>query len=255
LKVTIITVVFNAAHTIRDCIDSVLAQSHQDIEYIVIDGASSDDTASIVKSYGPQITHFVSEPDRGIYDAMNKGIALATGEVVGILNADDMYINTAVIETVVNKITENQADALYADLIFVAKNNTNKIARYWKSEDYDLKRFLYGWMPPHPTFFVKRKYYEKFGTFRVDFGSAADYELLVRFCYKHQLKVIYFPQIIIKMRLGGISTKSLKSRIAANKYDKLTWVSNGLKAFWFTSYLKPIRKITQFFVRPNSNFY
>jgi glycosyltransferase involved in cell wall biosynthesis len=250
MKVTIITVVYNASCTINDCIDSVLAQSYSDIEYIVVDGASTDNTVDIVKSYGSKVAHFISEKDLGIYDAMNKGIALATGDVVGILNADDMYSDNFVIETVVKKIIANQADALYADLIFVAKNNITKIARYWKSGDYNLEKFLYGWMPPHPTFFVKRKYYEEFGTFRVDFGSAADYELLVRFCYKHKLKVIYLPQIIIKMRLGGISTKSLKSRIAANKYDKRTWVSNGIKAFWFTSYLKPIRKITQFFARP-----
>jgi glycosyltransferase involved in cell wall biosynthesis len=249
VKVSIITVVYNSVTTIQGCIESVLSQSYTDIEYIVIDGRSTDGTQEIVKAFGSKIAIFQSESDNGIYDAMNKGISLATGDVVGILNADDFYTDNRVIEKVVKKMKDTKAEGLYADLVFVDSDNLKKVNRYWKSGNYNERSFLYGWMPPHPTFFVKRVSYQKYGTFRLDLGTAADYELMLRFVHKNKLRVVYLPETIIAMRAGGVSNNSTKNRIEANKNDRKAWILNDLKPYFFTLYLKPIRKIIQFINR------
>ncbi|MEZ4901049.1 MAG: glycosyltransferase family 2 protein [Spirosomataceae bacterium] len=250
MKISIITVVFNGQDTIRDCIESVLNQSYHDIEYIIIDGKSTDNTIEIVKEYGTKIAVFVSEKDNGIYDAMNKGIACATGDVVGILNADDFYSNTRIIEKIVNALNTTQADGVYGDLIYVDNKNTKKIKRYWKSGEFRRSRFLYGWMPPHPTFFLKSASYKQFGVYRTDLGSAADYELMLRMMYKQSLKISYLPTIITIMRAGGVSNRTIWNRIKANQSDHAAWHVNGLKPYWFTLYLKPIRKVLQFVYKP-----
>jgi glycosyltransferase involved in cell wall biosynthesis len=250
LKVSIITVVFNGEKTIRSCIDSVLNQSYKDIEYIIIDGKSTDTTPEIVKSYGTKIAVFLSEKDAGIYDAMNKGIALATGEVIGILNADDFYHDAFVIEHIVDKLTETNAEAIYGDLIYVNADDTRRVTRYWKSGSYQRHNFLFGWMPPHPTFFLRSSSYKKFGTYRLDLGSAADYELMLRMMYKHQISVTYQPQITTVMRTGGVSNKSLDNRLKANTSDRMAWTLNGIKPYWFTLWLKPLRKVLQFVYKP-----
>jgi glycosyltransferase involved in cell wall biosynthesis len=249
VKVSIITVVYNGSQTIKGCIESVLDQTYSDIEYIVIDGNSTDGTQQVVENFGSKIAVFRSESDNGIYDAMNKGIALATGDVVGILNADDLYKDNQVIEKVVEKLKETQAEALYADLVFANSNNLNKVTRYWKSGNYSKNSFLYGWMPPHPTFFVKRASYQQYGVFRLDLGTAADYELMLRFMYKNSLKTVYLPKIIITMRAGGASNNSAQSRIKANQNDRKAWEVNSLKPYFFTLWFKPLRKITQFINR------
>ncbi|MFN4144381.1 MAG: glycosyltransferase family 2 protein [Runella sp.] len=250
MKVSIITVVYNGASTIQDCIESVLGQTYPNIEYIIIDGLSKDNTEEIVKKYGTKIAVFISEKDAGIYDAMNKGIALATGDVIGILNADDFYHSPDVVQKVVKIFQNSQADAVYGDLIYVNADDTNKIERYWKSGAYAKSRFLYGWMPPHPTFFLKRKCYEAYGGYRTDLGSAADYELMLRMAYKHQIRLNYLPAIITKMRMGGVSNSTVVNRLKANQSDRQAWVLNGLRPYWFTLWLKPIRKISQFIYRP-----
>ena len=250
MKVSIITVVFNGEQTLKSCVESVLNQSYPDIEYIVIDGKSTDNTPKIVANYGTKIAVFISEKDQGIYDAMNKGIAHATGEVIGILNADDFYADNQVIEKLVAKLKETDADGIYGDLVYVDANDTAQVTRYWKSGGFDRKKFLFGWMPPHPTFFVKKASYDQLGTYRLDLGSAADYELMLRFLYKQRLKVTYLPEIVTVMRTGGVSNKTVGNRLKANQSDREAWHLNELKPYWFTLWLKPLRKVLQFVYKP-----
>lgn len=247
MKISIITITYNSAATLKDTIESVVNQSYKDIEYIIVDGKSTDRTLDIIDSYKTKISKFVSEKDHGLYDALNKGIAMASGDIVGILHSDDFYTDHLVIEKLVNQMVKQQADAVYADLYYVDKNDTNKIFRKWKSGEYKIGQFLKGWMPPHPTFFVKREYYEKYGKFNLSFHSAADYELMLRFIHKHHLKLTYLPEFIIKMRVGGKSNVSLKNRIKANQEDRRAWKVNGLKPHVYTLYAKPLRKIVQLF--------
>ncbi|MCF2520711.1 glycosyltransferase family 2 protein [Dyadobacter sp. CY351] len=246
MKVSIITVVYNGAKTIRQCIESVLAQDFSNIEYIVIDGNSKDGTQEIIGEYGSRIAAFVSEPDGGIYDAMNKGIKLATGDIIGILNADDFYAYNAAISDVVSKMKSPDIEGCYGDLVYVDAANEVVIKRKWISGNYKEGAFLNGWMPPHPAFFVKKELYERFGLFRLDLGSAADYELMLRFIHKAKVKIAYVPKVLVKMRTGGVSNSNLKNRIAANRNDLRAWKENDLKPHFYTLWLKPLRKILQF---------
>lgn len=249
MKVSIITVCYNSEATIRDTIESVLAQDHQNLEYIVIDGQSTDKTVEILQSYGDRITHFISEADRGMYDGLNKGIQLASGEVVGMINADDFYIDNKVVSDVVSCLEKERADTLYADLYYVDSIDTNQIKRYWQSGEYKQRAFLKGWMPPHPTFFIRKRFYEKYGGFRLELKSAADYELMLRMLHKHQLSVAYLKRVIVKMRIGGMSNASLKNRLRANREDRKAWELNDLKPGAFTFLYKPLRKLIQFVKR------
>jgi len=247
VKVSIITITYNSEATLKDTIESVVNQSYGDIEYIIVDGKSTDNSLSIIESYKDKISKVISEKDQGLYDALNKGIALATGDLIGIIHSDDFYTNKFVIEKIVKSIEENNSDAVYADLYYVDKVDTNKIFRKWKSGNYKDGQFLNGWMPPHPTFFVKRSCYEKFGSFNLSFVSAADYELMLRFIHKHKINLSYLPEFIVKMRVGGKSNVTLKNRIRANKEDRKAWIVNGLNPKFYTLYLKPLRKIIQLF--------
>ncbi|QRQ99636.1 glycosyltransferase family 2 protein [Dyadobacter sandarakinus] len=247
MKVSIITVVYNGASTIRQCIDSVLMQDHPEVEYIIVDGNSTDGTQQIVVSYGDKITRFISEPDRGIYDGMNKGIKLATGTIIGILNADDFYAGSSILSEVTGLMEEKNVQGCYGDLQYVDFFQEDKIKRNWKSGVYKPGAFLNGWMPPHPAFFVKREVYEKWGSFRLDLGSAADYEFMLRVVHKAGISVAYLPKVLVKMRVGGVSNSTLKNRIAANRNDQKAWLINDLKPRFYTLLLKPLRKVTQFF--------
>ena len=249
MKVSIITITYNSEATIKDTIESVVNQTYKNIEYIFIDGKSTDNTISIIKSFGDKISTLISEKDNGLYDALNKGIAIATGDVIGILHSDDFYTKTNVIQNIVSVFDKSNADAVYADLYYVDKNNTNQIHRKWKSGNYKYGMFLNGWMPPHPTFFVQRTIYEKFGSFNLSLTSAADYELMLRLIHKHKIKLAYLPEFIIKMRVGGKSNITFKNRIRANKEDRLAWKLNNVKPYFYTLYLKPLRKIIQLFRR------
>jgi len=246
LKVSIITVVYNGATTIRHCIDSVLSQAYHSIEYIIVDGNSTDGTQDIIKSYGSKIQIFLSEPDKGIYDAMNKGIKLASGDIIGILNADDFYAATTVISEVAEAMTATHADGCYGDLNYVDGQDEKVIKRNWVSGSYKPNSFLMGWMPPHPTFFVRRKCYTDYGDFRLDMGSAADYEIMLRFIFKNGIKLTYIPKVLVKMRTGGVSNSTVKNRLTANSNDRKAWLVNDIKPWFFTLWLKPVRKITQF---------
>lgn len=244
MKVSIITVSYNSGRTIEATIRSVLAQDDADIEYIIIDGGSKDNTMDIVSKYQHRIAHVVSEPDNGMYDAMNKGIGLATGDLIGILNSDDTYAYPSVIADVVK--TLGDSDAVYADLQYV-DTETGKVFRHWKSGRYNRGDFLKGWMPPHPTFFLRKKYYNNHGLYVVDQGTAADYELMLRMIHKHQIQLSYLPKVITQMKTGGASNVTWKQRWKANQQDRLSWQMNGLTPKWYTLWLKPLRKIFQFF--------
>jgi glycosyltransferase len=247
MKVSIITVTYNSEAYLEQTIVSVINQSYSNIEYIIIDGNSSDRTKEIISHYRKHISHFVSENDNGIYDALNKGIALASGDIIGVLHSDDVYCHQQVIEKIVNQFILTETDAVYANLYYVNKNNTDKVIRKWHSGNYKPNSFLFGWMPPHPTFFVKKHLYERLGSFNLNFKTSADYELMLRFIHKHQIRVAYLDDYIVKMRVGGQSNVNINNRIIANIEDRKAWEVNGLKAKFFTLWLKPLRKLTQFF--------
>lgn len=246
MKISIITIAYNSAATIEDTIKSVLAQSHEDLEYILVDGASKDATMDIVNKYKSRISTIISEPDKGIYDAMNKGVLAASGDVIGILNSDDFYADEDVLKDVNAKFEESPIEGLYADLVYVDRNNPLRIIRNWKSGVYEHGLFRKGWMPPHPTFFVKKACYDRLGIYNTSLRSAADYELMLRFIHKEEIKITYLPRIITKMRVGGQSNVSLKNRIKANKEDRKAWEMNGLKPGLFTLVRKPLSKIKQY---------
>ncbi len=246
MKISIITVCYNSAATIRDTIESVLSQTYPDIEYIIIDGASTDATMSIVAEYKDRISRIVSEPDQGIYDAMNKGISLASGDVVGILNSDDYYPHSQVLDWVIEKFADSQVDACYGDLQYVDFHDTEKVVRHWGSGSYNHRKFYQGWMPPHPTFFVRSIIYKQYGNFHLDLGSSADYELILRFLLKHKINAVYVPRTLVRMRSGGTSNVSVGNRLQANKMDRKAWDVNGLKPYPWTLYMKPLRKLGQF---------
>ncbi|MBO0948734.1 glycosyltransferase family 2 protein [Fibrella forsythiae] len=249
MTVSIITVVYNGADTIADAIDSVLGQTYPMIEYIIIDGNSTDGTQAIIAGYGNRISQFVSEPDKGLYDAMNKGIQRATGDIIGILNADDLYRHTEVISRIVDTFSQYQADAVYGDLVYSQRESPERIMRYWRAGTYRPGAFLRGWMPPHPTFFVKSNVYQQHGYFTTTLRSAADYELMLRFVHKHQIQIAYLNEVVVVMRLGGVSNSSLTNRLRANREDRVAWQMNGIRPGWFTLWLKPLRKIGQFWQR------
>ena len=243
MKISIITVVWNNATTIKDAIDSVLGQTYDNIEYIVVDGASTDGTVEIVQSYGEKISKFISEKDKGLYDAMNKGIGLATGDVVGILNSDDFYIDEYVLERVVKEFEEKQVDSMFADLVFVKPDNLDKTVRYYDSSHFSPDKFAYGWMPAHPTFFVKREIYEKYGVFKTDYKIAADYELLTRFLGKNKVSYSYIKEPIVKMRIGGASTSGIKSNYILNKEIIRACRENDIYTNWLMVLSKYPKKI------------
>ena len=246
MKVSIITVVYNNEDTIKDAIESVLNQTYKNIEYIIIDGVSTDGTVEVIKSYGDKIDKFISEKDNGIYDAMNKGIKLASGDIVGILNSDDFYASNDIIEKVVKTLKEQKVDSVYGDLVYVNAKDTNKIVRYWKSKPYKKGLFKKGWHPAHPTFFVKKEIYDKYGIFNLDFKIAADYELMLRFLEKYQISSGYIPEVFVKMRIGGESNQSIKNIIKANIESYNAWKVNNLKPPFYLPFIKPLKKLRQF---------
>jgi glycosyltransferase len=245
-KISIITVTYNSAATLEETILSVISQDYAHIEYIIVDGESSDGTMQIAEKYKSSISRIIREKDKGLYDAVNKGIDAASGDIVGILHSDDFYTSTSVISSYVKVFEEQDCDAVYADLYYVDRNNTSKIVRTWKSGKYQKGSFLDGWMPPHPTFFVKRQVYEKYGKFSLELKSAADYEFMLRVIHKNQISLQYLPQFTVKMRAGGKSNESLKNRVNANLEDRKAWEMNGLQPRFYTLYLKPLRKLMQF---------
>ncbi len=252
LKISIITVCYNSAHTLPDTIRSVAEQDYPEIEHIIVDGGSTDGTVDILEK-APSVACFVSESDKGIYDAMNKGIAMATGDVVGILNADDFYLNNSVISQIAQIFNNEDVDACYANLVYVKETDTNKIIRYWRSQPFKPGLFLKGWMPAHPTFFVRKSVYQQHGLFNLNYRIAADVEMLFRLLEVKRINTVYLPETIIKMRLGGTTNKSLKNIQKQNQevlmildayYDRVS------RIHFFVS--KILNRCQQFLSRPPS---
>lgn len=210
MRISIITATWNCTATLGDCLASVAAQSYPDREHIIIDGASSDGTQDLIARHAGQLAYSISEPDRGIYDALNKGIAWASGEVVGLLHADDLYADTEVLARIAAAFADPAVDAVYGDLVYVAKEDTSRVIRYWRAGEFRPERLRHGWMPPHPTLYLRRSLYERHGSFDTHYRIAADYDLMLRILSRLNGRIVYLPEVLIRMRVGGASNRSLR---------------------------------------------
>lgn len=247
MKVSIITVCFNSEATIRDTFNSINNQTYKNIEHIIVDGASTDATVKIVNECaGTSNLKIISEKDNGIYDAMNKGIKMATGDIISILNSDDVFNNNNVLEDVVAAFKASEAAIIYGDLYYVSKNDINKIIRYWKSSAYKEHAFLKGWHPPHPTLFIKKEVYNKYGLFDKSLTISSDFELMLRFIEKLKVKTLYINKVLVRMRVGGISNKSLKNIFFGNINIKKAFVQNGLRYKFYYPAFRLLPKLFQF---------
>lgn len=253
MKISVVTVVYNCVNTIQDCIESVLNQDYDNIEFIIIDGGSKDGTVDVVKKYESRITLFVSEKDNGIYDAMNKGVKMATGDVVGILNADDFFYSNDTISKIAREFVNDPAlDATIADIVFVNSVN-DRIVRHYNAKKWRPARFAWGYMPPHPSFFCKRYLFDKLGYYKTDYKIAADYELLIRYLYVNKINYRYLPMITTRMRMGGVSTKNLNSIIILNKEIKRACDENHLNTNFLMIYTKYLFKPFEFLLNNQGN--
>jgi len=252
MKISIITVSLNSENFIENCINSILSQSYKNIEFIIIDGGSTDNTIKIIEKYSKYISVFVSEPDNGVYDAMNKGLKIATGDIVGFLHTDDFYVKNDILSKISDLFKEDDLlDACYSDLLYVKKEDTNKIVRYWKSNKFVKGSFSKGWSPPHPTFYVRNTLYKNLGAFNLNYPIVSDIELMMRFFEVHNIKTKYINEIWIKMRLGGLSNRSLKSIFRQNQNIIKALRSHYLKSNIFIFLVnKFIIRLMQFFYRP-----
>jgi glycosyltransferase len=249
MKVSIITVCLNSAETIEDTIRSVIIQDYKDIEYIVVDGASTDGTQQILQKYRSRISKCISEPDKGIYDAMNKGIRLAAGEIVGFLSADDVYAYDKVTSEVVALLTADHLDAVYGDLAYVDCKDAGKVVRYWQAGRYRPNAFYHGWVPPHPTFFCRKGLFERYGGFNTKYKTAADFELMLRFIEKHRITLGYIPKILVRMRTGG-RANTIRGVIEGNREIIDAFRANGLRLPLQFFWRKPSLKFAQLLKRP-----
>ncbi len=247
MRVTLITATYNSQKYLEACILSVVKQNYGDIEHIIIDGKSKDDTLSIVKKYESHLAKWISETDRGMYDAINKGMEMATGDIIGILNSDDMLASDDVIETIVQAFQEKKVDSIYGDLEYVDPQDTNKIYRIWKGKPYRRSLFHLGWMPAHPTFYFKRELLQQYGGYESHYFSAADYEFMARYLYKYRISAYYLPKLIVKMRRGGQSNSNLRMRLRANRRDYLAMKRNNIPFAFIVSILKPLGKLHQYY--------
>ncbi len=246
MKISIITITYNSESTIRDTIESVLSQSHCNMEYIIVDGNSKDKTMEIVNSYSDRIDTIISEPDKGLYDALNKGIENATGEVVGFMHSDDVFASKNIVKTILEVFETYDVDSFYGDLVYVDKNDINNVIRLWRAGKFTVKKMLHGWMPPHPTFYVKREVYKKFD---LSFRIAADYENMLRLLVVNKISTFYVPMLIVKMRLGGESNRSFGNIVKKSKEDIKAIKKNGLLAKSFFAIInKNLSKFKQYLI-------
>lgn len=249
MKISIVTVTFNSGKTLRDTIQSVLSQSFTNIEYIIIDGMSQDNTVDIIKEYEPYFNGrmiWVSERDNGLYDAMNKGICMSTGDVVGIINSDDLLIDSEVIGKVAKCFErDTNLDAVYADLYYVAPNDISKIVRHWISGKR--RSFKYGWHPAHPTFYVKKEIYRRWGLFDLDFKFAADFELMLRFIEKYNIELAYLQEPIVRMRVGGVTSKNITNIKKGNIECINAFKKNNIKVSCLYPLFRLLPKLKQYF--------
>lgn len=243
--VSLITVCYNSGAYLGDCLRSIQTQTYPHIEHIIIDGKSSDNTLEVIQAHEAGIAHWVSEPDEGIYDAMNKGLARATGEIVGILNADDFYPHKHVIEQVVREFERSQADTLFGDLVYVAADQLDKVTRFFPGKGFRPSHMRRGLMPPHPTFFVKRTLYQAHGNFDTSYQICADFDLMVRLFCLHEVSYSYLPKVLVHMRSGGTSTQGLKSTRIINREMLKACRKHGLSTNLLRIYSKYFTKIFQ----------
>lgn len=247
MKISIITVVYNNENTIKQAIESVINQSYPNIEYVIIDGDSNDNTVNLINEYKEKISYFISEKDNGLYDAMNKGIKACTGDVIGILNSDDLYDDLNVIASVMEEfIKDSGLDILYGNLVYVKSNDTKKVVRNWKSKTYYKFFFEHANVPPHPSLFVRSKVYNEIGLFDLRYKLAADYELMLRMFKNHNFNSKYINKLITKMRLGGATNQSFSNVVAQNKEILQSWRNNGLNAPFYLMPLRILKRLTQF---------
>ena len=246
MKVSIITATMNSEKYLSDCIESVRRQNYKNIEHIVIDGKSSDGTLEIIEKNSDHISYWISETDRGMYDAINKGIQMATGDIIGILNSDDMFASADAVRSIVDCFENNNVDSVYGDLVYVDPKNAQKIIRYWKGISYKRSRFRYGWMPAHPTFYIRRDLIQQYGLYENHYYTAADYEFMARYLYLNKVSSLYLDAMLVKMRSGGLSNVTFKSRFRANRRDYLAMKKNRIPFPFIVSILKPLQKIPQF---------
>jgi glycosyltransferase involved in cell wall biosynthesis len=255
MKVTIITVTYNSAKWLEQCIQSVIGQHYHDIEHIIIDGGSTDATLDIIKRYEPHIAQWISEKDDGMYDAINKGMKMATGDIIGTLNSDDILASRDVIGSIVNSFTYYDVEAVYGDIVYVQPSNTQQIIRVWKGNEYNRQKFKFGWMPAHPSFYISKKLIERCGYYETHFYSASDYEFMTRYLYYYKVNARYLPKLVVKMRAGGMSNGSIARRLRANRRDYLAMKKNNIPFALFVSILKPLRKLRQYKNILTNSFY
>lgn len=246
MRISIITATYNSSKTINKCITSVNDQTWPDIEHIIIDGGSIDNTIKIIESLPNRVAKIKSEKDNGIYDAMNKGINLATGDIIGILNSDDLYFDHLVIEKIVEIFNTTKVDCVHADLYYVKQDDTNQIVRHWKTCDYAQGAFKKGWHPAHPTFFVRKEVYVRYGLFNLDFALAADFELMLRFLERYKISSAYLPEPIVRMRLGGATSKNIKNIITQNIECYNAFKVNEIKVSPLYPFYRLLPKLKQF---------
>lgn len=249
LKFSIITAVHNSKDTIEDCLSSVASQTYRNVEHIIIDGGSTDGSVETIMNSKFKIKNskVVSEPDKGIYDALNKGIKLATGDVIGLLHADDVYHDENVLAKVAQKFEHEKTDSVYGDLVYVDKQNLNKVIRYWKAGIFTENSLLKGWMPPHPAFFVKKQIYDKYGLFDTNLKIAADYDMILRLLGRHKISTAYLPEVLVKMRWGGKSNKSIKNVLQKSYEDYQALQKNNFQNAALILLQKNLSKLSQFF--------
>jgi glycosyltransferase involved in cell wall biosynthesis len=250
MRVSLITVAYNAERHLQHCIDSVLAQDYPDIEYIIIDGGSTDGTLPLIHGYGDRIAQVVSEPDRGIYDAMNKGVRLATGEVIGLINADDFYAHPQVISRVMATFAAQDTDTVFGDLVYVEAHDLDKVVRYYPSRGFHPRQMRRGIMPPHPTFFARRSMYEQYGYFDDHFRICADFDLMLRWFHHHEVSYVHIPEVLVKMRTGGVSTNGIRSTRMINREILHSLRKNGIPSNLPLIYSKYLTKIFQLVKKP-----
>lgn len=255
MKVTLITVTLNSERHLEDSILSVIAQDHPDIEHIVIDGQSTDGTKAIIEKYSSHITKWVSEKDNSMYDAINKGMSMATGDIIGTLNSDDMLATPDVISSIVALFIKESVDVVYGDLLYVDQQNPDKVIRKWTGGKFNINKFRFGWMPAHPTFYFSRSLLDKCGYYETHFFSAADYEFMTRYLFYFKSTAVYIPKLIVKMRMGGLSNSSIYRRLRANRRDYLAMKKNKVPFPFVVAFLKPVIKLHQFTNRGIMRFF